>query len=187
MPSVDYKQSTVPAIRVCEAALCCDTGFCGADIDTSLVEVSANVRLLQSLRADITRHNLAGDPTAFTVDETVRAFTHTIGSKGLPHHREIARQVGDSMSFVTPLMRLQDPDLTKVVLVARGEPLALTTQCMSIFVAPDAGGRTAPVPALLLETAEDLRLDAHARQLTEMRAALTAMPISDGDVGTSVG
>ncbi|GAB3137716.1 arsenical pump-driving ATPase [Marisediminicola antarctica] len=37
------------------------------------------------------------------------------------YHREIARQVGDSMSFVTPLMRLQDPDLTKVILVTLAE------------------------------------------------------------------
>ncbi|WP_354475125.1 arsenical pump-driving ATPase [Marisediminicola sp. UYEF4] len=37
------------------------------------------------------------------------------------YHREIARQVGDSMPFVTPLMRLQDPDLTKVILVTLAE------------------------------------------------------------------
>jgi len=37
------------------------------------------------------------------------------------YHREIARQVGDSMSFVTPLMRLQDPGLTKVILVTLAE------------------------------------------------------------------
>lgn len=33
---------------------------------------------------DIERHNLASDPTAFTDDETVRGFMHTVGSKGLP-------------------------------------------------------------------------------------------------------
>lgn len=37
------------------------------------------------------------------------------------HHREIARQVGDTMGFVTPLMRLQDPAQTKVVLVTLAE------------------------------------------------------------------
>lgn len=67
----------------------------------------------------------------------------------------------------------------------RGDQLTLTAQCMSIFVAQDADGRAAPVPALQLTTAEDVRLDAHARHLTEMRAALTAMPISDGDLGIS--
>jgi arsenite-transporting ATPase len=37
------------------------------------------------------------------------------------YHREIARQVGDTMGFVTPLMRLQDPTQTKVLLVTLAE------------------------------------------------------------------
>jgi arsenite-transporting ATPase len=37
------------------------------------------------------------------------------------YHREISRQVGDTMGFVTPLMRLQDPAQTKVVLVTLAE------------------------------------------------------------------
>ncbi|MDH6254986.1 arsenical pump-driving ATPase [Aurantimicrobium minutum] len=38
------------------------------------------------------------------------------------YHREVARQMGDSMSFITPLMRLQDPVATKVLLVTLAEP-----------------------------------------------------------------
>ena len=72
------------AIRIYEPALCCDTGVCGVDLDQSLVEVTANVRSLQDLGADIQRHNLATDPIAFTADETVRAFMHVVGSTGLP-------------------------------------------------------------------------------------------------------
>lgn len=37
------------------------------------------------------------------------------------YHREIARQMGAGGNYTTPLMRLQDPDLTKVVLVALAE------------------------------------------------------------------
>ncbi|PVE16215.1 arsenical pump-driving ATPase [Arthrobacter sp. Bz4] len=37
------------------------------------------------------------------------------------YHREIARQAGDTMGFVTPLMRLQDPAQTKVILVTLAE------------------------------------------------------------------
>ncbi|NUT71275.1 arsenical pump-driving ATPase [Pseudarthrobacter sp. C4D7] len=37
------------------------------------------------------------------------------------YHREMVRQVGATMGFVTPLMRLQDPSLTKVVLVTLAE------------------------------------------------------------------
>lgn len=72
------------AIRIYEAALCCDTGVCGVDVDEALVKITADVRRLQELGVDITRHNLASDPVAFTTDETVRGFMHTVGSKGLP-------------------------------------------------------------------------------------------------------
>ena len=37
-----------------------------------------------------------------------------------PNHREVARQLGDR-HFTTPLMRLQDPELTKVVIVTLAE------------------------------------------------------------------
>jgi arsenite-transporting ATPase len=37
------------------------------------------------------------------------------------YHREIARQLGDTMSFMTPLMRLRDPEQTKVILVTLAE------------------------------------------------------------------
>ncbi|WP_104138044.1 arsenical pump-driving ATPase [Cryobacterium sp. Y62] len=37
------------------------------------------------------------------------------------YHREIARQMGENMAFVTPLMRLQDSALTKVLLVTLAE------------------------------------------------------------------
>ena len=74
----------MPTIRIYEAALCCDTGVCGVDVDQSLVTITADVRGLQELGVDIERHNLAGNPTAFTDDKTVRGFMHTVGSKGLP-------------------------------------------------------------------------------------------------------
>ncbi|WP_448071146.1 arsenical pump-driving ATPase [Georgenia yuyongxinii] len=37
------------------------------------------------------------------------------------YHRDIVRQMGEKTSFVTPMMRLQDPDLTKVVVVTLPE------------------------------------------------------------------
>lgn len=74
----------MPAIRIYESALCCDTGVCGPEVDQSLVEVTADLRHLQGLGADIARHNLASDPTAFTKDDVVRGYMHTVGSSGLP-------------------------------------------------------------------------------------------------------
>jgi arsenite-transporting ATPase len=43
-----------------------------------------------------------------------------------PYHRQIARQMGDSMPFMTPLMHLQDPAETKVILVTLAEPTPVT-------------------------------------------------------------
>jgi len=42
------------------------------------------------------------------------------------YHRQIARQMGDSMPFRTPLMHLQDPAQTKVILVTLAEPTPVT-------------------------------------------------------------
>lgn len=72
------------AIRIYEAALCCDTGVCGVDVDQALVTLTADVRHLQDAGVDIRRHNMASDPAAFADNETVRAYLHTVGSQGLP-------------------------------------------------------------------------------------------------------
>lgn len=53
----------------------------------------------------------------------------------------------------------------------------LTTQCMSIFVTIGDDGKAAPVPQLALASEEDERLDAHARHLIDLRAALPAFPL----------
>ena len=42
------------------------------------------------------------------------------------YHRDIVRQMGDSGSYRTPMMMLQDPELTKVILVTLPEPTPVT-------------------------------------------------------------
>ncbi|CAN5287994.1 acyl-CoA thioesterase [soil metagenome] len=53
--------------------------------------------------------------------------------------------------------------------------LEQTTQCLSVFVAPDAG-RARPIAQLPLVTPEDALLDAHARELIELRKDLAVIP-----------
>ena len=74
----------MPSIRVFEPALCCNTGVCGPDLDQALVDFTADLNHLQSQGVDIERHNLANDPTAFAIDDTVRSFLKVAGSDGLP-------------------------------------------------------------------------------------------------------
>ncbi len=71
-------------IHVYEPALCCNTGVCGEDVDPALVAFTADLAALRELGADIERHNLANDPTAFAADDTVRGFLQVAGSAGLP-------------------------------------------------------------------------------------------------------
>ncbi len=73
-----------PVVRVFEPALCCNTGVCGPDVDEALVTFTADLGHLKERGADIERHNLANDPTAFASDETVRAYLQVAGSEGLP-------------------------------------------------------------------------------------------------------
>lgn len=74
----------MPAIRVFEPALCCNTGVCGPDVDQSLVDFTADLNHLKAQGVDIERHNLANDPSAFATDDTVRSFLQVAGSEGLP-------------------------------------------------------------------------------------------------------
>ncbi|WP_416173148.1 arsenic metallochaperone ArsD family protein [Cryobacterium sp. 10C3] len=97
------------AIRIYEPALCCESGVCGTDTDASLVTVTADVRRLKDLGADIERHNLATDPTAFTTDETVRGFMHTVGSKGLPDRRRRRHRRDRHLSEPRRTARLRRP------------------------------------------------------------------------------
>ncbi|MHA6522899.1 arsenite efflux transporter metallochaperone ArsD [Tessaracoccus sp. G1721] len=72
------------SIRVFEPALCCNTGVCGEDVDQSLVGFTADLDFLQRQGVDISRHNLASDPTAFVENPAVMAFLRVAGSEGLP-------------------------------------------------------------------------------------------------------
>ncbi len=121
----------MPTIRIYETALCCDNGVCGVDVDQSLVTVTADVRGLQELGADITRHNLASDPTAFTDNETVRAFMHTVGSKGLP------LTVVDGVTVATGAYPTKE---TLMDLAGLGAPANIPTQRLDLGLTENAAG-----------------------------------------------
>ena len=125
------KVKTMPTIRIYEPALCCDTGVCGADVDQSLVTVTADIRSLQEMGANITRHNLASDPTAFTDNETVSAFMHTVGSKGLP------LTVVDGGTVATGSYPTRE---TLVNLAGLGAPSAPASQFLDLGLTEKAAG-----------------------------------------------
>src|SRR5665647_1479811 len=63
---------------------CVATRVCGPDVDEALVVFTADLSHLKELGADVQRHNLANDPSAFASSDTVRAFLQVAGSDGLP-------------------------------------------------------------------------------------------------------
>ena len=71
-------------IRVFEPALCCNTGVCGPELDQDLVRFTADLDYLKAEGVDISRHNLANDPTAFATNPVVVNFLQMVGSAGLP-------------------------------------------------------------------------------------------------------
>lgn len=80
----ELSRHTAPVVRVYEPALCCNTGVCGPDLDDELVRFTADLDHLRSRGADLQRHNLANDPTAFTTNTAVADFLRIAGSAGLP-------------------------------------------------------------------------------------------------------
>jgi acyl-CoA hydrolase len=101
-------------------------------------------------------------------------------SGGIHFYRPI--QIGHIVEVDARLIHTGTRSMHISVHVRSGSPrtphdLQLTTQCMSIFVAPGPNGHAAPVPALPLVSAEDKSLDALAQALIGMRADLEAIPL----------
>ena len=69
---------------------------------------------------------------------------------------------GSSSMHIAVHVRSGDP--------ASGEPLGVTTHCLTIFVGLDAGGRATPARPWVPVSEEDRRLDAHAQELIGLRA-----------------
>ena len=74
----------VPAIKVFEGPLCCNTGVCGADPAQALVDFTADARWVADQGVPVARANLAQDPAAFAADGLAVAFLKTAGAEGLP-------------------------------------------------------------------------------------------------------
>lgn len=107
----------MPAIRVFEPPLCCNTGVCGPELDQELVNFTADLSHLTRAGADISRFNLASDPVAFAENSHAVAFLQAAGSEGLPlvlvddvtvmtgrypTRAELARYAGLSMELSQP-------------------------------------------------------------------------------------
>lgn len=133
--------------------------------------------------------NAHGGTVLRWIDETAYACAASHSSEGavavysggIHFYRPI--RIGHIVEVDARLIHTGSRSMHVAIHVRSGSPrtphaLELTTQCMSVFVDIGPDGRALPVAPLALQSAEDMRLDAHARELIELRAQLEALPVA---------
>ena len=71
-------------LTIFDPAMCCDTGVCGVDADTVLIEFSSDIDWLQKNGVEVQRFNLAQEPAAFINDPLIKAEINEFGESCLP-------------------------------------------------------------------------------------------------------
>ena len=71
-------------LNIFDPAMCCDTGICGVDADTALIEFASNLDWLQKNGVEVQRFNLAQEPAAFINDPLIKAEINESGESCLP-------------------------------------------------------------------------------------------------------
>lgn len=71
-------------LEVFDPPMCCSTGVCGPEVDTTLVRFAADLRWLASEGVAVERYNLAQQPEAFAANEAVKSALSEEGNPCLP-------------------------------------------------------------------------------------------------------
>jgi hypothetical protein len=71
-------------LTIFDPAMCCDTGVCGVDADTALIEFSSDIDWLQKNGVEVQRFNLAQEPAAFINDPLIKTEINASGEACLP-------------------------------------------------------------------------------------------------------
>ena len=64
--------------------MCCSTGVCGPQVDTALVQFTADLKWLADQYVQVQRFNLSQSPAAFVENAEVKAALHDKGDAALP-------------------------------------------------------------------------------------------------------
>ena len=112
--------------------------------------------------------------TSYFGAETVCVYTG-----GIHFHRPV--HIGDVVEISARIIHTGAHSMHIAVLVRATDPrkmdYELTTSCVTIFVHVGEDGKAAEVEPLTLRTDEDVRLDAHARELIDRRASLPKLEV----------
>jgi len=71
-------------LTIFDPAMCCDTGICGVDVDTALIEFASDLDWIQKNGVEVQRFNLAQEPAAFINDPLIKAEINESGESCLP-------------------------------------------------------------------------------------------------------
>ena len=133
--------------------------------------------------------NVHGGAVMRWIDETAKACAtgwtraETVGvyAGGIHFHRPIP--IGHLVEVDSRIIHASEHSLHVAARVRSADPRdgawQTTAQCMSVFVVPGPDGAAAPIAPMPLNSLEDIRLDAHARDLIRMRAELDAIGAED--------
>lgn len=71
-------------MQIFEPALCCETGVCGASVDTELLRITTVLNRLKEEGVVIDRFNLNSAPMEFVTNHTINMFVNEKGVEALP-------------------------------------------------------------------------------------------------------
>ena len=74
----------MPLIQVFDPPMCCSTGVCGPQVDTTLTQFAADLEWLKKQGVTVERFNLAHDPGQFAHHEVVKDSLQKRGERCLP-------------------------------------------------------------------------------------------------------
>lgn len=95
-PTAQHRESTLPManiqpiptkdrkIQVYDRPMCCSTGICGPNIDTTLPKFAEDLHWLRNQGYDVQRYNLAQQPQAFVDNPVIQQLLSTSGTDCLP-------------------------------------------------------------------------------------------------------
>jgi acyl-CoA hydrolase len=133
--------------------------------------------------------NVHGGTVMRWIDETSKSCatgwtgTETVGvyAGGIHFHRPIP--IGHLVEVDSRIIHTGEHSVHVAARVRSADPRdgvwRTTAQCMSVFVVPGPDGSALPIAPMPLDSLEDIRLDAHARDLIRMRAELDAIGAED--------
>ncbi|WP_298482173.1 arsenite efflux transporter metallochaperone ArsD [uncultured Ruminococcus sp.] len=71
-------------MQIFEPALCCETGVCGASVDSELLRITTVLNTLKQNGVVIDRFNLNSAPMEFVTNQTINTFINQKGTEALP-------------------------------------------------------------------------------------------------------